>query len=107
MSETIDAIHDRLSPRRLVSSATETVKTRMAGANRVPTALLGAAAALGVAAWMRSRSRRPRHAGFAGARAARTGSFTFGRRNRRAVLMGVCTGIACWGASRARRESTT
>jgi hypothetical protein len=73
MTETIDAIQDRLSPSRIVSSATERVKDATT-ANPVPIALMGAAAAaLTAAAWTRSR-------------------------DRRRLLLGACTGIACWGA---------
>jgi hypothetical protein len=65
MSETIDAIQNRLSPRRLMTDAKEKVKDsfgaeraiQVVKSNPMPIALIGAAvAALTVGAWMRSRN---------------------------------------------------
>ena len=131
MSDTLDAIQDRLRPGRLVSSATEKVKDATIGrvktltnrssdgfgngrgapinaeravqlvkANPVPAALLGTAAALAAGAWLRSRNRSSYHPEVIARRVPRTGSFALGRRNRRALVIGACAGIACWATSR-------
>jgi hypothetical protein len=112
MSDTIDAIQDRLSPKGLVSSAAEKLKdtssryTRRAmgvvTANPVPTALLGvAAAALTLGAWMRSRNGHSRDWDLADQSATATRSIGLGR-NTRTLLLGACAGVACWSAWRAR-----
>jgi hypothetical protein len=86
MSETIDAIQDRLSPRRLVSTATETMKDA-AVTNPFPIAILGAAAAaLTLGSWMD----------------ARNGDFD----RRRHTFLGVCTGLACWSVLTYKRTTT-
>jgi hypothetical protein len=80
MSETIDAIQNRLSPARLVTDAKEKAKDgaeraiQVVTSNPVPMTLIGAAVA------------------------ALTG------RNKRTLLLGACSGFACWRAWRAHQS---
>ena len=115
MSQTIDAIHARLSPSRLVTDAKQTVKDatvgrvkRLAakakdGNNVVPVALVGAAAAAAaIGIFVRSRNRvdgssdQPKHA------TRRISSSGVGP-NKTRLLAGVCVGLGCWSAWRASR----
>jgi Protein of unknown function (DUF3618) len=133
MSETIDAIQDRLSPSRLMTDAKEKVKDATIGrvkdlinrsgeygnggrtsfgaeraiqvvkSNPVPMALIGAAvAALTAGAWMRSRNGTSRTAN-RDTYAGHTTRRGFGR-NKRTLLLGACSGIACWRAWRAHQS---
>ena len=107
MSDTIDAIQARLSPRRLVTEAKQSVKD-VTSANRVPFAIAGAVAtALAALAVVRSRTRSHRRSQRQRPAApspypprARSNRFG-GNRQRMGVVMGTCAaGLACWGASR-------
>jgi hypothetical protein len=111
MTETIDAIQNRLSPRRLMTDAKEKVKDRTAfGAERaiqavksnpVPMALIGSAvAALAVGAWIRSRNGTSRTANTRDTYAGQTTRRGFGR-NKRTLLLSAFSGFACWRAWRA------
>jgi hypothetical protein len=113
MSETIDAIQNRLSPRRLMTDAKEKVKDafsteraiQVVKSNPVPMALIGAAvAALTVGTWMRSRNGSSRTATIRDTHAGHTTPRGFGP-NKRTVLLGACSGFACWRAWRAHRHS--
>ena len=135
MSETIDAIQNRLSPGRLMADAKEKVKDatigRMKGlinrsggfnnggtisssaeraiqvvkSNPVPMALIGAAvAALTVGTWMRSRNGTSRTANIRDTHAGHTTPRRGFGRNKRAVLLGACSGFACWRAWRAHQS---
>lgn len=110
MSETIDAIQNRLSPARLVTDAKEKVKDgaeraiQVVTSNPVPMTLIGAAvAALTVGAWIRSRNGTSRTANIRNTHAGHTTPRGFGR-NKRTLLLGACSGFACWRAWRAHQS---
>jgi hypothetical protein len=125
MSETIDAIQERLSPTRLVNDAKESVKDATVGrmrrlasgtngtygdatlaakrvvdavkANPMPFAIAGAAVtALIARGVMRSRMGKPRQL-----------AFGFGVNKRRLVMRACGAGLACWGAWRASSAART
>lgn len=132
MTETIDAIQDRLAPGRIVSDVSEKVKgatidrvrtiaDRTAGgaadasrttvqtikAHPIAAAVAGGAAAALIAGVLwRSRNGSSVHARRSTeptARGNRTPSTGFGR-NKRTLFLGACTGLACWNAWRLRHE---
>lgn len=108
MTETIDAIQNRLSPRRLMTDAKEKVKSfgakraiQVVKSNPVPMALIGSAvAALTIGALMRSRNGASRTANIRDTYAGHTTRRGFGR-NKRTLLLSACSGFACWCAWRA------
>jgi hypothetical protein len=134
MSETIDAIQNRLSPRRLMTDAKEKVKDATIGrvkdlinrsgefgndgrtsfgaeraiqvvkSNPMPTALLGAAVAV-LTVGAWMRSRNGT-SGTADIRDTYAGHATWRGfgRNKRTLLLSACSGFACWRAWRAHQS---
>jgi uncharacterized protein DUF3618 len=104
MSETIDAIQSRLSPRRLMTSFGAERAIQVVKSNPMPMALIGAAvAALTVRAWMRSRNGTLRTANIRDTYAGHATWRGFGR-NKRTLLLSACSGFACWRAWRAHQS---
>jgi hypothetical protein len=129
MSETIDAIQARLSPSRLMTDAKQTAKAATVGrvkrfaaktngalggregrsfdakrllevvrSNPIPLTMVGlAATALTARGFMRSRNRsaQPLHSGIGRRRPSK---------NAGRLLVGVCSGFACWRAWRTNRH---
>jgi hypothetical protein len=134
IGETIDAIQDRLSPKRVIADVTDKVKDATIGrverlAHRthasdpwsphrseqrldvirrhpVATALIGAGAAgLTYGLW-RWSARKPTDIRRSTRAHSETSSYpTRVRRNKPAFLLGTCASLACWGMWRVKNSS--